>query len=153
MTYRTALRCPRCAAALIAEVLDGVRMHACGQCHGWFAEVSEIAALRKLAPRVQTVPDRMDGDDPSPSLRCPACSKGMARTYVVGAWLHVDYCREHGVWLDAGELERVAHQPAPQPAEVDAVSPAGLTALALLRALGIMGEALASVLDNVFDDS
>lgn len=64
-----------------------------------------------LAP----VPLAMDANDSSPPLRCPACTRHMQRTYVVRAWVNVDYCTDHGMWLDGGELERIAHRPDPPP--------------------------------------
>lgn len=38
-------------------------------------------------------------------VNCPHCGKPMTRENVLG--VAVDVCREHGVWLDKGELEEV----------------------------------------------
>ena len=43
---------------------------------------------------------------PREQIGCPICGTAMQkRTINVG--LELDYCDQHGVWLDAGELERI----------------------------------------------
>jgi Zn-finger nucleic acid-binding protein len=43
--------------------------------------------------------------DRSRRLKCPVCGHEMQIEQLHG--VHVDWCREHGVWLDAGELEAI----------------------------------------------
>ncbi|MCB9682348.1 MAG: zf-TFIIB domain-containing protein [Alphaproteobacteria bacterium] len=43
--------------------------------------------------------------DPSRRLSCPVCGKQME--IVKHHDVHIDWCREHGIWLDDGELEAI----------------------------------------------
>lgn len=47
--------------------------------------------------------------EPVVYLRCPTCEKTMNRVnYGRCSGVIIDHCREHGFWLDSGELERIA---------------------------------------------
>ena len=43
---------------------------------------------------------------PSELIDCPICRIAMQKRTINGG-LELDYCDRHGVWLDAGELERI----------------------------------------------
>lgn len=43
---------------------------------------------------------------PSEFINCPICRSAMQKRAINGG-LELDYCDRHGVWLDAGELERI----------------------------------------------
>ncbi|GEM_PF-2722993 len=40
-------------------------------------------------------------------MECPVCKTRMQMQRMEGAWVEV--CMEHGVWLDKGEIEAIAH--------------------------------------------
>jgi Zn-finger nucleic acid-binding protein len=116
--------CPLCRKFELASVQAGpVVVDQCGQCRGaWFdARGDELRVLLECG--WERVPDALkqagtvadpDRDTPADLLKaepllCPRCGSGMmshwyggeAKTFVV------DACPlGHGVWLDAGELER-----------------------------------------------
>ncbi len=57
------------------------------------------------------------------SIACPKCSKPM-RQEMLPEQIEIDICADHGVWLDAGELERIrADFSAEARADRDASSP------------------------------
>ena len=43
---------------------------------------------------------------PAQTIDCPVCGTPM-RKHVVGEGVEIDYCDQHGVWLDVGEMERL----------------------------------------------
>jgi Zn-finger nucleic acid-binding protein len=45
--------------------------------------------------------------DPNRVLSCPVCGKAMELEEHHD--VHLDWCREHGVWLDNGELEAIVN--------------------------------------------
>ena len=66
--------------------------------------------------------------DLEPAVRCPTCEREMDRIeFAAISRVIIDVCPEHGVWLDAGELERLIEsmhphsQPEPPLRQVDAV--------------------------------
>ena len=38
-------------------------------------------------------------------MECPVCKQRMEHAKIEGAW--VDVCKDHGVWLDKGEIEAI----------------------------------------------
>lgn len=112
------LRCTTCEVPLSARHHEGAHLHACPGCGGVFiahrdlvmAACDEVLARpdgeRKAAAAQAT--GRMHADPASPPRRCSACARGMRR-YVYGfsSGVVVDGCGDHGLWLDAGELERI----------------------------------------------
>lgn len=112
------LHCPRCRETMQGMQLGAIRVSECAECGGlWLdpatlqtlctdrerhndviATLSARAALRNvIADVVRYVP-------------CPTCAKLMNRTnfsHISG--VIIDVCRDHGVWLDRGELEHIIH--------------------------------------------
>ena len=44
---------------------------------------------------------------PKQLISCPICGAPMIKRVILDG-LEIDYCDSHGVWLDGGELERLA---------------------------------------------
>lgn len=129
-------RCPRCQVVrLFPFALDTVALQTCGRCKGCFLSTSDWDALLDAFARAP-LPEIVIGDasavgdesvdrspyrraapvapkdSPPPDLtetvRCPTCDEMMDRLEFAGiSGVIVDVCKLHGVWLDAGELERV----------------------------------------------
>ncbi|HYY48984.1 MAG TPA: zf-TFIIB domain-containing protein [Thermoplasmata archaeon] len=102
--------CPRDWTPLKKEPrkthLRTIEVDECPSCHGLFLDKKEIrrltgdAALNKLLTKYLG----LDSDSP---LVCPNCG-GLMDIEDAGA-VRVDVCLDcNGVWLDAGELERLA---------------------------------------------
>jgi len=106
------MNCPRCAVSLDAKELGRL----CPDCEGcWLdfsefnellrlgdeqLEGSELAATLTAGPRDEVPQDRY--------LRCPLCGARMRRhIYLLDSGVVVDECREHGIWLDDGELGKI----------------------------------------------
>ena len=108
--------CPRCREALAALQLGAVRASECAECGGlWLAPAvlqalcddreqhnAIVAALAAHAARRTTPADVVT------YIPCPVCPRLMNRTnFAHVSGVIVDVCRDHGVWLDRGELERI----------------------------------------------
>jgi Zn-finger nucleic acid-binding protein len=116
--------CPRCGKALTAVVVrigaEAVELDRCKACHGLFFDPGELdAVLDGIETRAETVDHRqlltlIEEETPTEDfhhvtyLPCPDCGQLMNRR-IVGRQSGVisDSCREHGTWLDGGELRQL----------------------------------------------
>ncbi len=101
--------CPRDWTPLVPELRETlhrrVEVDACPRCGGIFLDKHEIRALTGSA-RLDRLLTRYLGLDADSPLVCPHCG-GLRDGEDVGN-VRVDVClRCNGVWLDAGELERL----------------------------------------------
>ncbi len=92
---------------------------------------------------------------PSKIVDCPVCGSAMQKRLVRDG-IEIDFCDWHGVWLDAGELERLlamqgGAQPARQPGIGKAVAQ-GLAGAAVMGAgFHLGGRLVGGVLDALFN--
>ncbi len=114
-------KCPCCARVLHAREVGGLVVFECGKCHGLWVPEDRFDALVDRAAEAararhvlgESVAPRVDGGNPARSQveyrRCPACDALMARrNHQKRSGVIIDQCHEHGTWLDAHELERIA---------------------------------------------
>ncbi len=112
--------CPRCAISLksIDLKLDGkFLIERCDQCLGLFFDPGELEALlENSVTNVFTIKrteinnlNQLRAQDYSISyIKCPVCAQLMNRAnYGARSGIIVDRCKEHGVWLDGGELRHL----------------------------------------------
>jgi len=110
------IRCPACAQPLVPTTLDGLTVDVCSNgCGGiWFdhGELRRFAdpayaagrALVAVAPRLPTTVD------PTPRRRCPKCPDSVLMRHYFSPQraVTIDGCPTcAGIWLDAGELDRI----------------------------------------------
>jgi Zn-finger nucleic acid-binding protein len=113
--------CPRCHIPLqgIDLHLDGkFYIERCGRCLGLFFDPGELEALLdKTVTHVYEV-DRQRLDEiqgakrsceyPLGYIDCPVCKKLMNRiNFGSRSGVIADKCRDHGLWLDGGELRQI----------------------------------------------
>jgi Zn-finger nucleic acid-binding protein len=112
--------CPRCTVPLrtIDLNINGrFLIERCDQCLGLFFDPNELEALLEATVTNVFSIDRrqldsinaLKKDDYGVSyIKCPVCSSIMNRVnFGVKSGVIVDRCREHGVWLDGGELRHL----------------------------------------------
>jgi Zn-finger nucleic acid-binding protein len=107
--------CPRCAVSLEPSKYEGVAVEFCNVCWGYWVGRLELETIltskaehfsrdeRKGAVRAAA----HEGD--RKMLSCIKCQKTMSKLAVEDAGMVaflVDYCRDHGLWLDTGEIKR-----------------------------------------------
>jgi len=116
------LPCPACSTLMPPRQVGGVAVNECLSCHGLWApgESFDLLVGRALEARQQASPaelyalkPRVTGSNPARQgvqyRNCPECDRQMARrNYRKKSGVIIDRCSDHGVWLDADELEQIA---------------------------------------------
>jgi Zn-finger nucleic acid-binding protein len=108
--------CPRCKGGLRTRAVGATSVIECSHCGGlWLAHtafeglcqrIDEGKLVARSMPAAQV--RRAAVDDAVAYLPCPACRQLMNRKNFGGSsGVILDVCREHGVWLDHAELEKV----------------------------------------------
>lgn len=113
--------CPRCGISMetIDLKLNGrFLIERCDQCLGLFFDPDELEALleatvsnvftinRGMLDSINTA--KRAGEYGVSYIPCPVCSKLMNRVnFGTKSGVIVDRCKEHGVWLDGGELKHL----------------------------------------------
>ena len=113
--------CPRCDAPMqtIDLKLEGkFLIERCESCLGMFFDPGELEALLdKSVSNVYTVDflkleaiqnAKRHGDYDVTYIKCPVCRKLMNRVnFANRSGVIIDHCRDHGLWLDGGELRQL----------------------------------------------
>jgi Zn-finger nucleic acid-binding protein len=107
--------CPACDGMLHRPAQPAVGLEHCLRCGGLWVEADLFIALCTEASSKEgrRLPERQGGAAGVPNQAlyraCPECAKPMNRhQFAPGAGVIVDNCREHGIWLDAGEWVKIA---------------------------------------------
>ena len=116
MEEATAMNCPRCGESLESLRLGVTSVHECSACGGVWVDpgtfqklcddhdehAGAVAVLEGRVPTKPVTPDAVK------YLSCPQCKKLMNRVnFAHTSGVITDTCKDHGVWLDRGELQRV----------------------------------------------
>ena len=116
-TVRASSRCPRCDAELVLR--DAPRQGHYTECTGcggiWLDSESfeRVIAAKDVSARAGFLPPYAGGKEPAPShasiqyVPCPVCGHLMNRKNFGGSGIIIDWCKGHGLWFDALELEKV----------------------------------------------
>lgn len=113
--------CPRCSIALKTvdlHVEGKFLIERCDSCQGLFFDPGELEALLEATvsnvfsinnSRLDSINNSMRASDYRITyVKCPVCSKIMNRVnFGTKSGVIVDRCRDHGAWLDAGELRHL----------------------------------------------
>ena len=107
------LSCPSCRVALALAPHPTGDLHRCAKCHGIWVDADTFQ--RVIADRhahAAGVLRRRTMTRPQPSapvmLPCAACAGPMYRFHYGGdSGIHLDTCRDHGIWFEGDELLRV----------------------------------------------
>jgi Zn-finger nucleic acid-binding protein len=92
----------------------GASLNACGACGGMFVGARAWCMFLERPDLVTAIEKRLPkrGQAPSallPMVTCASCGSQMERgRFAASSGVVVDVCPRHGVWLDEGELGRVA---------------------------------------------
>ena len=117
----TARICPRCNVKLktIDLKLNGTFLiERCEDCLGFFFDPNELEALLEASVTNIFKIDRNGLDSinlhrepaqyPVSYIKCPVCSQLMNRVnFGTRSGVIIDRCKDHGVWLDGGELRHL----------------------------------------------
>jgi Zn-finger nucleic acid-binding protein len=110
------LSCPLCRLSLVPAAIAKIPVNYCTQCHGLLFPMPVLQPLLEQlrsgdrSPAVQAPPDR---GDLKRVIQCPQCNRRMDTHFYAGPGnVIVDTCDACNlIWLDRGELTRIAHAP------------------------------------------
>jgi Zn-finger nucleic acid-binding protein len=110
--------CPRCNVKMRRRAVGDHRPLECPMCCGLFVDAPDLEKMiRDQEKRVAAEsgvavgsPERASlSGEPVVYLKCPVCQAMMNRVnYGRVSGVIIDWCGDHGYWLDAGELEKIA---------------------------------------------
>lgn len=104
------MKCPVCKSPLVVVERQEIELDWCVTCHGLWFDEGELELLGEKVGRILDVEDlgRRAGRVAAKSKRrCPRCPRHMEEIGLQapgGTDVVVDRCRDHGFWLDRGEL-------------------------------------------------
>lgn len=115
------MKCPHCVMPLQSAAYEQVHLDRCGKCKGVWLDEGEIATIVEIkeatfSPEVvrEAIAQAFAGIPPAvvagaKVVSCPKCANEMRLlNYGYDSGVIIDRCMSaHGVWLDAGELEKV----------------------------------------------
>lgn len=109
----TAALCPRCNVNLEIHLHDNEEYDICPECGGIWLDKDEFHRAtvpyniyRELKTRERFL--RTPPGDPVKYIPCVRCGKIMHRkNFARISGVIIDECSMHGVWLDAGEMEKI----------------------------------------------
>lgn len=109
------MQCPRCdGQSLSAQTLSGIEVDRCPRCNGVWLDRGEGEMVTRpgelpaaVVEGIQALADAAAAPDQSAPLSCPRCEATMRRERYAESDVEIDRCR-CGVWLDDGELEKIA---------------------------------------------
>jgi uncharacterized protein len=108
--------CPKCDVPLLILRFKNIDVDFCERCRGFWLDAGELEALLEVTEATAASPLLRFQQEPGvlPNGRphlCPRCDEPLREIQVGPAGspsLTLDKCpREHGLWFDADELERL----------------------------------------------
>lgn len=110
--------CPRCAGRLRSRNVDALHLIECAQCAGLWLAPGVLEAICDESERKSLVQQFLaqlgnEAEEVSPLpgpmyLACALCDERMHRRNFGGtSGVVIDTCKDHGLWLDHGELTRI----------------------------------------------
>lgn len=107
--------CPRCSVPLEIRMHDGDEYDFCTQCGGLWLDKAEFHKATRPSDvyrkeEIKTEFLRGPAQRQTKYIPCVRCGKLMNRkNFRRISGVLIDECGRHGVWLDAGELEKIRH--------------------------------------------
>jgi Zn-finger nucleic acid-binding protein len=113
------LLCPRCKCALKTRQVENLEMHECGACGGLWLPVAVFEGIcqevesRGISARLVWEARTRHGFEVTDAeqvryIPCPVCQSLMnRRNFADVSGVIIDTCRDHGIWLDNQELNRI----------------------------------------------
>ena len=103
--------CPVCENPMVVLELDQIEIDHCLHCGGIWLDAGELELLLETDEDRSRLREILIEEDSVKEKKypCPICNKKMQKVYVgEERKILIDKCkRNHGLWLDRGELEEV----------------------------------------------
>ena len=104
------MRCPDCSNVLITLEFGGFEIDRCFKCHGIWLDSGELECLLGSETGNEYLKSIKRTVSNERGKKCPICSVKMAKMTIGQHGILFDRCRDHGIWLDAGELEKILRE-------------------------------------------
>lgn len=110
------LRCPRCEIRLEQQSVGKTTLDTCTKCGGlWLNKIVFQTICTQEKEQEAVLAFRQNPMDQKPVSRkpqrayipCPECKKLMNPKNFSGSGIVLDWCRDHGSWLDRNELQKI----------------------------------------------
>ena len=101
------MKCPKCNGYLQKQNDRGVEVEACPNCKGMWLTPAELDQLENEAFSNEANKGSLCLVSQETELRCPVCSAPLKRFDYRFFDLQLDYCPEHGFWLDKDEDDQI----------------------------------------------
>jgi Zn-finger nucleic acid-binding protein len=120
-------KCPVCDTEMTQQENTGETVDVCDK-HGVWLDQKELYEITEGRRRQEPGRHLRDlfrrmirpGGDGDRVLCCPVCADEMVRQRYHE--VQIDWCPDHGVWLDSGELEAILNNLRTDPAYLDGVA-------------------------------
>ena len=105
--------CPVCQCEMTNHSYHGNDIDMCSKCNSIWVDNREFTKLtsERDVYNDDSIPDeyiRQPLQSPTEYHHCPVCNRLMTqKNFKKISGVIIDVCRDHGVWLEAGELERI----------------------------------------------
>lgn len=105
--------CPRCDVPMRARKIGDFSVIGCEKCSGMFVphetfEMMQENSQRVIFPTETTRKGTIEPEAQVRYVRCPVCRNMMNRSnFAKMSGVIIDTCKGHGVWFDAGEIEKI----------------------------------------------
>jgi Zn-finger nucleic acid-binding protein len=105
--------CPRCQVAMRGQRVGDFSVAECSQCAGVFVphetfEMMQESRDAAIFPAELARRESVEREKQIRYVRCPICHKMMnRRNFARISGVIIDSCRDHGIWFDAGEIEKI----------------------------------------------
>jgi Zn-finger nucleic acid-binding protein len=101
------MKCPKCNVDLQTQNDRGVEVEACPSCQGMWLTPGELDQLENEAFNNEANKGSLFLVSQETELKCPVFSAALKRFDYRFFDLQLDYCSEHGFWLDKGEDDQI----------------------------------------------
>jgi Zn-finger nucleic acid-binding protein len=106
-------QCPRCRVPMQGMRIGDYSVVECSRCHGLFVSHETFELMQDHSTRIVEAAHETNRTAVQPEtqfhyIRCPVCRQMMNRqNFARVSGVIIDICRDHGIWFDSGELEKI----------------------------------------------